>query len=61
MSFVSGGGRNLSPYFFVKVVRRMNWKDVTVSAVVVGGIVACLALLIGYQKTADANDIFFGD
>jgi len=39
----------------------MNWKDVTVSAVVVGGIVACLALLIGYQKTADANDIFFGD
>lgn len=39
----------------------MSWKDVAVSAVIVSGVVACLALLISYQKTADANDIFFGE
>lgn len=40
-----------------------DWKktvrDVAIAVVVVGGVVACLALLMDYQKTADANKIFF--
>ena len=40
-----------------------DWKkavrDVAITVAVVGGVVACLALLVDYQKTADANEIFF--